>query len=86
MEVKGGFSNWSIGYEKGEADYIVVKANHYPNEVEIRLFDVLPQDIEDLAKMFMSLHLENKLNEKSKKEHNVPQPTPMPSHGTPRTP
>jgi hypothetical protein len=64
MEVKGGFNKWSIGRKSNGVDYIVIKADHYPNVMEIELHDVLPQNIEDLARMFTRWDLEIKAEKK----------------------
>ena len=44
-------NNWAIEYDYLN-DCIVIKLLHFPNEGEIRLYDVSTRDLKDLSKMF----------------------------------
>lgn len=62
MKVQGGFNKWSIGYKR-EEDCIEIMADHYPNVLNLKLYDVLLRDVEQLKDMFEELYLMMKRGE-----------------------
>ena len=51
LEESCGFNKWSLGIDL-ENGCIVVRFNHFPNIGEVRLHDIVGDDLERLASMF----------------------------------
>lgn len=52
FEENCGFNKWSIGISEDCA--VVVKFNRWPNIGEVRLYDIVGNDLEKLASMFQN--------------------------------
>lgn len=51
FEESGGFNKWSLGVDTEDA-CVVVRLGHYPNHAEMRLHDIVGDDLERVAAMF----------------------------------